>query len=173
MSVLVFSVSRFYPCTKSFLYKVSNIQSLFENMKAPEEHNTMKVTMKNRNKINKVNKVNKVMYMYLWLKLHDRAIVITCMHIKVMTSILINTKQKCLHLRHITRKQDTCLRQNKDTDQMHKSVQLINVFSFRCTDSTMVQHPNQASNNLQYSWVCINPVHNPKNRFYHVVAQFH
>ena len=26
-------------------------------MKAPEEHNTMKVTMKNRNKINKINKV--------------------------------------------------------------------------------------------------------------------
>ena len=28
-----------------------------KNMKAPEEHNTMNVTMKNRNKINKVNKV--------------------------------------------------------------------------------------------------------------------
>ena len=67
------------------------------------------------------------MYMYLLLKLHDRDIVNTCMHIKVMTSILINTKQKCLHLRHITSKHDICLRKNKDTGQMLKSTQLINV----------------------------------------------
>ena len=39
-------------------------------MKAPEEHNTMKVTMKNRNKINKVNKYIKS-YKYKVIDIFD------------------------------------------------------------------------------------------------------
>ena len=47
-------------------YKVSKFQSLFEkNMKAQEEHNTMKVTMKNLNYI--LIYLNHVLRMYVYI----------------------------------------------------------------------------------------------------------
>ena len=39
---------------KKSMYFYKDLKFIRKNMNAPEEHNIMKVTMKNRNKINKV-----------------------------------------------------------------------------------------------------------------------